>query len=62
MAKTHRGGRRPGAGAKPKPATQRRTKRVMLSLTAREFARLQRAAGREPVAAYARRILLAQMR
>jgi hypothetical protein len=34
----------------------------MLSLTPREFARLQRAAGREPVAVFARVTLLANLR
>jgi hypothetical protein len=62
MARKKRGGRRPGAGPKPKPATERRDKRVMLSLTPREFARLQRAAGRRPVAVFAREFLLARLR
>jgi hypothetical protein len=62
MAKRNRGGRRPGAGAKPKPAGDRRDKRVMLSLTAGEYARLRTAAGRQPVAAFARETLLATLK
>lgn len=61
MAKKHRGGQRPGAGAKPKPDAHRRSKRVMLSLTAKEFARLQRAAGRRRISVFAREILLGHL-
>jgi hypothetical protein len=61
MVKRNRGGRRPGAGAKPKPVDERRDKRVMLSLTAEEYARLRRFAGHQPVAVFARERLLATL-
>lgn len=61
MARRNRGGRRPGAGAKPKPEIERRDKRVMLSLTPSEFARLRRAAGRQPMAVFARETLFANI-
>jgi hypothetical protein len=54
MAQKKRGGRRPGAGAKPMPVAERREKRLMLSLTPGEYARLRRAAGRQPLAVFAR--------
>lgn len=62
MRKGRRGGSRPGAGPKPKPDGERRDERVMLSLTPRELARLRRAAGRLPIAVFARETLLAQLR
>lgn len=61
MPKRNRGGRRPGAGPNPKPAAERRDRRVMLSLTPGELARLRRAAGREAVAVFARNRLLANL-
>lgn len=52
------GGRRRGAGRRPEPESRRRTRRVMLSLTEAEHRRLTRVAGRRPLAAFARELLL----
>lgn len=55
--KTGRGGARPGSGPKPRPASEVRSKAVMLMLTPREHAALQKAAGDEAMATYAHRVL-----
>ncbi len=57
MAKSRRGGFRPGAGAKPKPTEEHRRNRIMLNLLDDEYERLVDAAGEETPASYARRVL-----
>ena len=53
-----RGGRRPGAGRKPLSVTERQRNRIMLSFTDAEYEKLEAAAEDQPVAAYARSIVL----
>ena len=61
---TPRGGKRPGAGRKPGPASKRRSRGVLMKLTPAEYQRLARAALREglPVATFARRLVFKGLR
>ena len=52
------GGMRPGAGRKPKPRDEKQGRLVKLALTEAEYAALRAAAGEEPLATFARRIVL----
>ena len=52
------GGMRPGAGRKPKPRDEKQGRALMLHLTEAEFAALQDAAGEEPLATVARRLVV----
>jgi len=53
-----RGGMRPGAGRKPKPAKERLRNRVMFSLSDAEFDALEKARGGESMSAFLRRMVL----
>ena len=53
-----RGGRRPGAGRKPISVTERQRNRIMLGFTDSEYEQLEKAAEDEPVASYARSIVV----
>jgi len=57
-----RGGARPGAGRPPLPAAKRRRNAVSVVFTDGERAAVARAAGREPVAVFIRRVVLASVR
>jgi hypothetical protein len=52
------GGARPGAGRPRLPAGEKRSGRVLLAFTAEELAALREAAGSEPVATVARRLVV----
>lgn len=58
--KTH-GGRRAGAGRKPKPRRTKQAARLRLNLTSGELAAVRRAARGEPLATWARRAVLAKV-
>lgn len=53
-----RGGPRVGAGRKPKPAHEKKRHAVTVNLTEAEHSELRSAAAREPLGAYARRLIL----
>jgi len=53
-----RGGMRPGAGRKPKPRDEKQGRPLMLRMTDAEHAALREAAKDEPLATFARRLVL----
>lgn len=53
-----RGGRRPGAGRKPKPPNERRDNTVTIALTKAEFGALRELSGEEPLAVYVQRLVV----
>lgn len=57
MAMSPRGGRRKGAGRKPKPSSQRRGKSVTVALTEEQALRIQELAGDETASAYVHRLI-----
>lgn len=52
------GGRRAGAGRKPKPPGEKQAWHIQVSLTEAEYEALADAAQDEPLASYIRRVLL----
>ena len=52
------GGARPGAGRKPKPEGEKRSRVVSLNLTPAECQRLRHVAGQQSLSAYLRDLLL----
>ena len=56
--KKRRGGVRPGAGRKPKPAAEKQRRGVTASLTDAEYAELERVARGQPLGTVARVALL----
>lgn len=56
--KSRRGGVRPGAGRKPKPAEERLRNRLMFALADDEYQELVEVAGGEAVSAFVRRLVL----
>jgi hypothetical protein len=52
------GGARPGAGRKPKPASEKQSEKFMATFTPSEAQALRRAAGTEPVGTFLRRLAL----
>ncbi len=56
--KKGRGGRRAGAGRKPKPKGEKQANAVASSFTDSEYAKLRDAAGEEPPGTYIRRLVL----
>jgi hypothetical protein len=57
-----RGGVRPGAGRPALPRSKKRSARVLLKLTPAEARELRRHAKREPLATFARAVLLRALR
>lgn len=57
-----KGGARVGAGRRPRPPEEKQANRVVVKLTDDELAALEAAAGEEPLATYARRVLLRHLR
>lgn len=53
-----KGGRRPGAGRKPKPPEERRGHSITVALTGEEFADLLELAEGEPLALYVRGLVV----
>jgi hypothetical protein len=56
------GGARPGAGRKPKPASEKQSEKFMATFTPSEAQALRRAAGTEPVGTFLRRLVVRHLR
>jgi len=58
MPASRKGGRRPGAGRKPKPPGERQRNAVVAKLTDDEFKQLRRVAGETGLGTYVRTLIL----
>ena len=56
--KNGRGGPRPGSGRKPLPASQKQSRRAMVTFTRTEYREVLEAAGEKPVGTFIRELVL----